>query len=323
LPPAIVTLSYGEPVISPDTLELRQCVLAVSVLHDIDVTPRDDGFALSLAGPTDLTWFRILRLVGDRDPGGEVARGRIANWLRLRRAVLDGGAPLVERWSAEVRMVALPREHADHPGLGWCRESFRGGVLERGLGVRGALEDPDAVTTLYPDVFEGFAPDPEELATRWWTTALEHAERMGALAAARLRRDGTGHGVIRPVGGCDVLTLLTTSAVRRLLADSDHTGMRAVAVPMRTRGWFDLTRIDPAFTGAAWTATDPFAQGLPRPLLITRDEVGMAREGGDPVREGLLEDPPDVAPERTPTVDLRADGRPQRPASGITWRRKQ
>jgi hypothetical protein len=30
-------------------------------------------------------------------------------------------------------------------------------------------------------------------------------------------------------------------------------------------------------------------RGFPRPLLITRDEVTMAREGGDPVLQALRE----------------------------------
>jgi hypothetical protein len=100
---------------------------------------------------------------------------------------------------------------------------------------------------------------------------------MGALAAARLGRDGPTDGVIRPVGGCDVLALLASASLRRHLAMGDSTGMRAVAVPMRRRGWYDLSRIDPAFVGAAWSATDELDRGVPRPLLVTADEVAVSR----------------------------------------------
>jgi hypothetical protein len=63
--------------------------------------------------------------------------------------------------------------------------------------------------------------------------------------------------------------------------------MRAVAVPMRSRGWFDLARIDPPFVAAAWTATAAPQRGLPRPALVTADEVCLAATGGDPVSAAL------------------------------------
>jgi hypothetical protein len=83
--------------------------------------------------------------------------------------------------------------------------------------------------------------------------------------------------VLRPVGGCDVLTLLGTRPLRAALAGGDGSGMRAVAVPTRQRGWFDLRRVDPAFVGAAWAATTEADRGLSSALLVTRDEVATAR----------------------------------------------
>jgi hypothetical protein len=53
---------------------------------------------------------------------------------------------------------------------------------------------------------------------------------------------------------------------------------------MRSRGWFDLARIDPAFVGAAAAATEPELRGVLRPLLVTTDEVGLAA-GGVPVEQ--------------------------------------
>ncbi|MFP5347523.1 MAG: hypothetical protein ACLGIA_10900, partial [Actinomycetes bacterium] len=61
--------------------------------------------------------------------------------------------------------------------------------------------------------------------------------------------------------------------LRGYLAAQDGSGMRALAVPMRSRGWFDLARIDPVFVGAAWTATEEPQRAFPGPLLVTADEV--------------------------------------------------
>jgi hypothetical protein len=83
--------------------------------------------------------------------------------------------------------------------------------------------------------------------------------------------------VLRPVDGCDVLTLLATWPLRRELAASDGTGLRQVAVPDRTRGWFDNRRVDRDFIAAAWSATAPEHRGVGAPLLVTADEVALAR----------------------------------------------
>ena len=71
--------------------------------------------------------------------------------------------------------------------------------------------------------------------------------------------------------------------------------MRAAAVPTRRRGWLDLSRTDPAFALAAASLADPEERGFERPLLVTVDEVALARSGGDPVlqaiRDGAAPDP--------------------------------
>ena len=121
--------------------------------------------------------------------------------------------------------------------------------------------------------------------------ARDYLERMGALAAARL----AGNPVLRPIGDCDVVTLLGSRALREALCAHDGTGMRAAAVPMRRRGWLDLSRIDPAFTAAAAAATSPDERGFARPLLLTADEVALAPEGGRPaeivLRDTAVESP--------------------------------
>jgi hypothetical protein len=49
--------------------------------------------------------------------------------------------------------------------------------------------------------------------------------------------------------------------------------MRAVAAPMRRRGWFELARIDPPFVLAAAHATAAEDRGIDRPLLVTEDVI--------------------------------------------------
>ena len=110
---------------------------------------------------------------------------------------------------------------------------------------------------------------------------------MGSLAAERYRRRPTEP--LRPMGDCDVVTLLGAASLRWALCGSERTGLCAAAVPNRTRGWIDLSRTDPAFALVAASLADPLERGFSRPLLLTREEVVMAREGGDPVLQSLRE----------------------------------
>ncbi|MGE5763139.1 MAG: hypothetical protein ACM3ZF_04415 [Mycobacterium leprae] len=56
---------------------------------------------------------------------------------------------------------------------------------------------------------------------------------------------------------------------------------------MRDRGWLDLRRVDPAFALAAAAATPVDRRGFTRPLLLTADEVAMARAGGHTAADAL------------------------------------
>lgn len=273
---------YRHGVSSADTdrLALRRLVLAVSVLHDIDVAPQDDGVVLEGTTRIHVLWSQVAEAVCTAPPESLAARCRLLLWLRLRRLVVDlaGAAPEVLRDAA--RAVALPPGHLWHLGPVWVRERQAGGALDLGLGVLGMLDDPDDVTVLPPTAMTAAGLD----TSTWWPDVRGHADRMGALAAERLARDGKGRqAVIRPVGGCDVLTLLASRTLRRHLATEDGSGMRAVAAPMRSRGWYDLARVDPAFVAAAWAATDEPERGVRRPLLVTADEVALARPSGGPV----------------------------------------
>lgn len=256
-----------------DPPALRRCVLAVSVLADVDIEPADGGVVLPGPPAVSVPWAHIEETVADHDPEGAVARRRVTELLRLQSLVALLGADAGEHLRAVARLVALPAGHADHLGPGWVQDVLRGGVLELGIGVQGLLGEPDRVTPLPVPVARAAGLDVDS----WWPHVRRHAERMGALAAARLGRDGGTDGLLRPVGGCDVLALLVSPSLRRHLAGGDGSGMRAVAVPMRRRGWFDLSTADPAFVGAAWSATDDHDRGLPQPVLVTADEVVLVR----------------------------------------------
>jgi len=116
------------------------------------------------------------------------------------------------------------------------------------------------------------------------------------MAAERMER--TPNAPLRPMGDCDVVTLLGSMTFRAAIVTDVADGMRTVAVPMRSRGWLDLSRVDPAFSAAAARLTAPEERGFSRPLLVTREEVAMAPEGGDVVREAIED-------RIAPVIDLR------------------
>jgi hypothetical protein len=165
---------------------------------------------------------------------------------------------------ATARLVALPAGHVDHLGPDWVRQHQLGGALDLGTGVLDPDDRPGVVLPLPPGIAAAAGVDPQE----WWPHLFAHAERMGRLAMTRLSRDAAS--VLRPVGGCDVLALLSSPSLRGHLATGDGSGMRSVAVPIRSRGWFDLRRVDPAFVAAAWTATPSPTAASPGPCWSPR-----------------------------------------------------
>jgi hypothetical protein len=255
-------------------LALRRLALEVAVLDAVDVEPRDDGLVLPGLPPVVVSWRELQAALVNLKPDAPGARHRMSAFLRLRRAVADHG-PAAAGWlRATARLVALPADHVDHLGLDWVRQRMLGGALDLGTGVLDPDDRPGVVLSLPPGVAVAAGTDPQE----WWPHLTAHAERMGRLSMTRLSRDAAS--VLRPVGGCDVLALLSSPSLRSHLASGDGSGMRSVAVPIRSRGWFDLRRVDPAFVAAAWTATPEADRGVPRALLVTADEVALARDGG-------------------------------------------
>ena len=308
------TQRYGRSMGAPASdVALRRGVLAVSVLDDIDLVPVDGGVRLDLgagagasagydeggrARPADpdvegeacLAWEELADAVGSADPESEVGRYRLRDWLRMRLLFAQLGSAAA--WRAELAAVpvGLPSDHALHPGPEWVRDQVLGGAIDLGIGIRGLVgDDPDHVALLPARLSAEIRLD----TSLWWPALRARLEEMGDLTVARLRRDASD--LITPMGGCDVVTLLGASSLRTFLAQSDGTGMRGLAVPMRSRGWFDLARIDPAFVSAAAAATDEVDRAFWRPLLVTRDGVNVASAGGD-VRTIVLRDPAAAEP---------------------------
>ncbi len=264
-----------------EVVALRRCVLAVAVLHDVDLVPDDEGVALSSG--RHVPWSAVRLGLGSLEASDPAARAALAHWLLALRTIAWRSP---DDLAARARPVGLPRGHALHPGPSWVRETVVGGALELGLGFVGVGSDPDRVEILPAGVLEAVIGD-AAVADGWWKAARDYLEEMGALAAARVRR--RPEEPLRPMGDCDVATLVGARSLRAALCGHERSGLCAAAVPNRSRGWVDLSRTDPAFALVAASLADPADRGFSRPLLLTRDEVVMAREGGDPVLQSLRE----------------------------------
>ena len=262
-------------------IALRRCVFAVSVMHDVDLLPGDDGVELPGTPAVRVSWDELRSAVGDHDPATAEAQEQVRNWLARRRWIAD--RPHAELREL-VRPVGLPVGHSSHPGADWPRDRVLGDALDLGIGMVGLdPAHPDDVVVMPTPLLLGVGADP----SLWWYDARRYLDRMAALAVTRWQRSPSE--VIRPMGDCDVVTLVGSAAFRGALC-RESGGMRAIVVPMRIRGWVDLARIDPAFAIAAAAASEPAERGFERGLLITADEVVMVQPGGRP-QEIVLRDP--------------------------------
>jgi len=252
----------------------------VSVLHDVDIEPSSLGVTLPGVPNVWISWGECRRALAGHNPE-TTGRERLADWLLARRWAADLPVQdLVER----LRPVGLPVEHVLHPGLDWVRERVLGDALDLGLGaVDLDPSDPDRVVLLPATALDAAGLDQEQM----WTRTKVLLDDLGALAAERVRSDAKG--MLRPLGDCDVVTLLGSRALRTALA-ADAGGLGAAVVPMRRRGWTKLALIDPAFGPAAARATEPAERGFDRPLLMTADELTIVPEGGRP-EQIVLRDP--------------------------------
>ncbi|MCZ3387640.1 MAG: hypothetical protein LH645_00605 [Actinomycetia bacterium] len=268
------------------TVALRRTVLAVSVLDNVDLMPGESAVTLQGDHPDlALSWDEIALALGDNNPDSDTARRRLRTWVQLRVGLARLADP-----ESMARPVGLPTDHPLHPGRAWVRASVAGEALDLGLGLLGLLGDPDEVVVAPPALFlaAGIDADP------WWPHQARELEQTGRLAAERLLRDETSP--LRPFGDLDVLTLLCSTAFRAAICDADPVGWRTAAVPMRTRGWLDLGRIDPAFAAAAALATDPDERGFDRAVLVTPEEVVMVGAGGRSARHALQDPPARIDP---------------------------
>lgn len=299
----------GQPF-GPRTVAVRRCLLAVSVLHDLDLTWADDepgadrsAFPdVTIDDPTPLTvpGHRLAALVEDCAPDGEVGIDRVARWLLLRRSLHHLPVPLL---LDALRVIGLPAGHVTHPGPAWIRSTVPGGAVTLGLGLLpdvapGALPASlsaggsdllggagpvaavaaPAPVPLPPGLLEEIGVDPEPA----WVAGLRRLEELGTLAAARRRR--RPRDPLRPLAEADVVTLLGSRRFRFALAGESTAGLAGLVLPMLTRGWVSSSAIDPAFGPAAAAATSPDQRGFPRPLLVTEYEVVQVPEGGHPLR---------------------------------------
>lgn len=249
---------------------LKNALLGVTAIHDIDLLPSDEGTVLPGSPDVLVTWNQLYGVLGRKSARAPEAPAMLARWLRMRRWVVDVPDLLL---GDSARILGLPVGHVLHPGLSWVKERVHGDVLDLGIAIKGL--DPNAPEQLVPvpdSVWEAADADP----MRWWDRARSGLEAMGVLALERWRRKPDAPLV--PIGDADVVTLLGATDFRRTLA-AENGGLCPALVPMRTRGWLQLSLVDPAFAPAAAMATDPESRAFDRPLLLTADEVVLAGTG--------------------------------------------
>jgi hypothetical protein len=274
----------------PDAQQLRRCALGVAVLHDVDVLPSPHGVVLPGSPDVMISWAECRRAIGGAEPESLEGRQHLKHWLELRRWLADRP---IEDLAERARPYGACVESELHPGLDWVRRRVLGDTLDLGFGFVGIdPSQPDLVIPIRQPLLQAAGVEPAP----WWPSATVYLERMGEMAAERI--DRTPLAPLRPMGDCDVVTLLGSRTLRQAIVSGVANGMRTVAVPMRTRGWLDLNRIDPAFSAAAARLTPLEERGFNRPLLVTREEVVLAREDGDVIRAGIED-------RLAPVIDIR------------------
>lgn len=270
----------------PNAIDWKNLVLSVSVLYDIDVTCTEHGVTVPGLHTCQISWGELAQAVANNDSIDD-QRERVYEQIRIHSLVNSLGENANATLRTHARLMALPYQHPLMPGADWAKESVPGDVLVRGIGISGAMENPDVVLPL-----------PASLARRaglttdaWWPGISEHAEDMASLMMTRLRRDRMKDPQarsLRPIGGVDVLGLISTNRLRRLLVAEEGSGMRTVCIPSRDRGWLDHNRIDNAYVEIAQGDGKAGSQGLSRPLFISNTSVTLPKSR--PSTEEILTD---------------------------------
>jgi len=246
---------------------LRRAALAVCVLDDVDLTLGEHSVRID--NRIEISWAELEHALSphEADSVAVIAAARL--WVRSRLLL----ATLSTReFLGRVRPIGLPVGHVLHPGPFWVHEKIPGGALDLGLGIRVASDTDHDVMVLDPHLAECARIDLDDA----WPRALAYRADMVNRGTEYVTRDPLG--TLRSIGDCDVPTLLTSAKFREALVSVDPIGMRSVAVPTRSCGWLDLSRIDPTFAIQAAAAVAPADRGFERPILITKDEVVHARE---------------------------------------------
>lgn len=264
--------------------QLRTIVLGVSVTRDVDITITEAGAHLDSPSPLPMPWDALGELLHDVDASAQVDIAHHA--LSLHGVVTSLGDSALPVLRSRLRAIALPITHPLHPGAGWVREGVPGGVLTRGLGVTGLMQDR-TLTVPLPRYLEEHVGIDSEAA---WSEAVNHAEEMAGLMMCRVQRDiakREEHITLRTMGGVDALGLLGTARLRRTIALGDGTGMRAVAAPTRHRAWVDIRQIDHDYVQAAYAGSHSLDVGYPAPLLVTAEEVTTGKNATIDLRDRI------------------------------------
>src|ERR1044072_4718883 len=102
----------------PSVAALRRCVLAVCVLEDLDLTPRERHVVLDGRVGVRVPWVLVRRALEGADPESDLGRERVSRLLRPLRWAADlQRAELAKR----ARPYGVPVDHVYHPGLDWIR----------------------------------------------------------------------------------------------------------------------------------------------------------------------------------------------------------
>jgi hypothetical protein len=269
-----------------DHSALTTLVRAVRVLDGTDLEPTDDGIRLTgRPGDPLIGWAEIAATLSGDDPLDPAPRLRLTLLIELRRHLADLRDDALDALHGAVRPLALPVDHALHPGAGWVREPVPGGVLDLGLGVARLIPGQDCVLPLPASVAAAAGLDPADEWRRlvplveWIGEAVgdRTPDRRSAVARPAHRVQDPDPGFcLTGTGGCDALTLLATAPARRALLAAMPDGATAGA-PSRDRVWFGTGAADPGYLRAVWTLTAASRRGVREPLALALDGVRPAR----------------------------------------------
>jgi hypothetical protein len=268
----------------PDHTELLRLVRAVAVLDGIGVGASNRGLRPDGSDSAGLiTWEQVSDALANDDPLDPAPRHRLALLIALHQMVAELGQQAARQLATLSRVLALPVGHQLHPGDGWAVQPVPGGVLELGVGVVDLLPGQTAPLPLPRSV----AALAGELGADSWSRLLEQAETLGRLAGRHLASTGDS-AALTSMGGCDALTLTTTTALRSHLLGSNGSagsngsngdgvpGVR-IAAARRDRVWTGARATDRDRARAVWLLTPGPERGVLEPLRLTGTGVEPVR----------------------------------------------